>query len=94
MKISDKIGHINCDTEALKNPDFVNAINAMCERAYNMVVKENAEEPIEQEERPYAKDYFNDLTEVYENYTASPKLFTYAQSLEKYIDFLTKPKQS
>lgn len=32
--LSDKISHLNCDPEALKNPKFVEAINQMAEKAY------------------------------------------------------------
>lgn len=34
LKLSDKIGHINCDPAALKDPGFVAAINQMAELAY------------------------------------------------------------
>lgn len=33
-KLSNKIGHINCDPEALKDPSFVDAVNHMAELAY------------------------------------------------------------
>lgn len=33
-KLSDKIGHLTCDPEALKDPKFVEAINEMAELAY------------------------------------------------------------
>lgn len=32
--LSDKIKHINCDPKALKDPEFVTAINQMAEKAY------------------------------------------------------------
>ena len=46
LKLSDKIGHINCDPEALKDPEFVNAVNNMAEMAYNMPAKNQLRNPL------------------------------------------------
>ncbi len=50
-KLSSKISHINCNPEALSDPEFINAMNTMVELAFNKDTKPVQPKELTEEEK-------------------------------------------